>query len=702
PDALAVIGADRTYSFAELDARSSQIAHALIGLGVPVCGRVAIVMQRRADLVVAVLGALKAGVAYVPFDPGDPPRRIATLLAQAQVSAVIRDRDVELAELGVPVLAINDPAIDDQPARDPGVAVTPDDPAYLIFTSGSTGTPKAVVIEHRSAVNLARALHAQIYQPLVQALGRPLRLTLNAPVSFDASVKQIVQLLNGHCLCVVPDDARRDGATLLRLIEDGQIDGLDCTPSHLKLLLSAGLADRTTAWPRVVLVGGERIDRETWALLARHPAQFYNMYGPTETTVNASITRITADAVPNIGRAIHNARVYVLDAALQPLPIGVPGELCVGGVGVARGYFAAPEPTAQRFVPDPFTATGGGRLYRTGDAARLLPGGALEFLGRIDDQVKIRGHRIEPGEIVAALLEHPGIEDAVVVAAGDGPDARLIAYLVSAGMVESTRLKAELAQLNPNETDYLYDEIYVRHTYFQHDIALPEHAVVLDVGANIGMFSLYVAHHYPDAKLFAFEPLPPIFDRLEANLARHAPHTRRFAFGLSARDAEVEFTFYPGYSMMSGQAAYADAAAEVDVIKTYLRNDRDATGGSELLLEHVDELLADRFRAEPHACAVRRLSDVIRAEGIERIDLLKVDVQRAERDVLDGIDDEHWPAIAQLVMEVHDGTGTATEGRAGELMELLEARGFEVHVEQDRILQGTDRYNLYALRPGRA
>ena len=699
PDALAVVSAGVRYTYGELEARANRLAHRLIASGITPESRVAVLLPRCADLVTAVLGILKAGAAYVPLDPDSPGKRNAALLLSASVGAAVVDDATSGVAAGAGIAAVNvsDPALDGEPATDPHAAVTPRSAAYLIFTSGSTGTPKAVVVEHRSAVNLARALQSRVYD------GRErLTVSLNAPVSFDASVKQIVQLLNGHTLAVVPDEARQDGAALLRYVVDAEIDALDCTPSHLKLLMSAGFAAWDSPYPSIVLVGGEAIDRVTWDVLARHRARFFNVYGPTEATVNAAVDRITEGAVPAIGRAIANARLYVLDAALRPVPVGVPGELCIGGAGVARGYFASPELTALRFVADPFADEPGARMYRSGDEVRLLADGRVEFIGRIDDQVKVRGFRIEPGEIEAALRAHPGISDAVVVARDDAADgARLVAYVTpnDRAAADPAEFTSGLAQLNANETRYLYDEIFAKHTYLRHGVRLAPDACVFDVGANIGMFSMYVARHAERARLYAFEPLPPIFAKLELNLARHAGAAKLFAFGLSDGERGESFTYYPGYSMMSGQQAYADAGAEIRVIKTFLQNEQSAGTDTAALMEHADELLAERFRAETFACRVRRLSDVMREQGVDRIDLLKIDVQRAEIDVLRGIDAADWPRIAQVVMEVHDGARSATEGRIGILLDLLKGEGFDVHVEQDPLLHGTDRYNVYAYRP---
>ncbi len=412
-----------------------------------------------------------------------------TTKPQPRIKAVLLDRDW--------------PAIARQPDALPAVAVPPDAPAYVIYTSGSTGRPKGAVISHRNALNLAAALDQIVTAEVVTTkkddaplgsddfsrpspLGsddfsrpvttevvttkrgrRPLRVSLNAPLAFDASVQQWSMLLYGHTLVVIPDDLRGDADALLAFIRRHHLDQLDCVPSQLKLLLDAGLLDPDAPWtPAILFPGGEAIDPATWQAIANAPATaFFNMYGPTECTVDSTTALASAHpGRPVIGRPLANVRTYVLDRYLQPVPIGVPGELCIAGAGVGLGYLNRPDLTAEKFVPDPFvnhesanqritnqqTANhqfeiqdsrfeirhspfANSRLYRTGDLVRWLPDGHIEFLGRTDFQVKVRGFRIELGEIEAALMRHPAVKEAVVLARADrSGDKRLVAYVVPA------------------------------------------------------------------------------------------------------------------------------------------------------------------------------------------------------------------------------------------------------------------------------
>jgi non-ribosomal peptide synthetase component F len=280
-------------------------------------------------------------------------------------------------------------------------------------------------------VNLATALDRAAVSPRAAS---PLRVSLNGPLAFDTSVKQILQLLAGHTLCIVPEDVRLDPEALLVWLARESIHVFDCTPSQLRPLLAAGLLERPGLSLRRVLVAGEPIDTETWRVLARSVRiRFFNLYGPTECTVDAAVCEIRpGPGRPVIGRPVANTQIHILDRHRRPVPVGATGELWIGGEGVARGYWRRPELTAERFLPDPFRAVEGARLYRTGDLGRFRGDGDIELVGRADRQVKFRGFRIELEEIEAVLVEHPAVESAVVLLREDGPARRLAAYVVPA------------------------------------------------------------------------------------------------------------------------------------------------------------------------------------------------------------------------------------------------------------------------------
>ncbi|RPA01074.1 non-ribosomal peptide synthetase [Burkholderia pseudomallei] len=417
PEAAAVICGDETLSYTDLDARANRLAHYLRGQGVGPDTRVGLALGRGVEMMTGLLAILKAGGAYVPLDPGYASERLRAILDDSRPAIVLADaagRAALDALAGAPPIAdlhadaSRWSALPSTPPRVEGL--TPRHLAYVIYTSGSTGQPKGVMVEHASVVNLWRALDEAIYRTHPSAR----RVSLNASIAFDSLVKQWVQLLSGRTLVVVPEPVRFDGRRLLDAIGRDRIDVFDCTPSQLALIEGArGPEDE--AYPQVTLVGGEAIGEGMWSELASVSSRtYYNVYGPTECTVDATLARITAEHAPHIGGPLANVRAYVLNERLSPAPVGVRGELYIGGAGVARGYLNRPELTRERFIDDPFVA--GGRLYRTGDLARWRTDGRLEYLGRNDFQVKIRGFRIELGEIEAQLAKVTGVREVVVLA----------------------------------------------------------------------------------------------------------------------------------------------------------------------------------------------------------------------------------------------------------------------------------------------
>ena len=711
PEAIAVSYEAEQLSYRELNERANQVGHYLQGLGVGPEVLVGLCLERSLELVVGLLGILKAGGAYVPVDPQYPVERQGWMLGDAGVNLVLtQSRLVEqLRAQAVRMVALDGEweAISKESKENPSSAAVSRNVAYVIYTSGSSGQPKGVLVEHRSVINLWTALERGVYE---QA-GQVKCVSMNAPLGFDASVKQVVQLLNGRRLCVVPETVRQEPAALLRYVRAQGIEVLDTTPSQLRQLLGEAAAG-VGSLPAVVLVGGEAVERELWQQLGEQAGTvYYNLYGPTECTVDASVS-LVRPGLPVIGRPLANVRLYLLDERGEPVPVGVRGELYIGGAGVARGYWGRAALTAERFVADRWSGKSGERLYRSGDLGRYLPGGEVEFLGRADGQVKIRGHRVEVGEVEAALREYEGVKDCVVVAGAEASgERRLIAYVIGAGgQAAMARELPEaglyelpnglaISQQNKNETEYLYDEIFQKQTYLRHGMKLRRGACVFDVGANIGLFSLFVCGQAPGARVYCFEPIKQIYESLRVNSALYGEQVAVFDYGLSNREREAAFTYYPHYTMMSGLSAYADAAAEVRVIESYLEN--EARGGSEAaarLWAEREELLAGRFEQRTEHCRLRALSDVMQEQGVGQIDLLKVDVQRAELEVLEGIRGEDWQKIKQVVMEVHDGVGEASEGRVEQIRALLEEQGFVVVSEQDELLVGTDRHNLYGWR----
>jgi amino acid adenylation domain-containing protein len=438
-------------SYAELEARANRLARRLRRLGVGPESRVGLLVERTPELVVALLAVLKAGGAYVPLDPDHPVERLAMALADSGAEVVVTQRAVwERLGEGLPdaaaargghrqLLVLDDPQERERTAAEPAarlaVEVWAESLAYVIYTSGSTGRPKGVELAHGAVVNFLRAM-AQ--RPGLEAGAVVPALTT---VSFDIAVLEIfLPLAVGARVEMMSRQEAADGEKLGRRLAHDGATLLQATPAGWQVLVESGW--RAEAGLRA-LCGGEALSWELAGKLVGGGCELWNVYGPTETAVWSAVRRVDEDARPEggggsgaavpLGRPIANLAFYVVDARGRPVPVGVVGELWIGGAGLARGYRGRPELTAERFVPDPFGPMSGARLYRTGDLVRWLAGGELEFLGRLDHQVKVRGFRIELGEIEAALLRQPGVEQAVVVALGEAGERRLVAYLVAPG-----------------------------------------------------------------------------------------------------------------------------------------------------------------------------------------------------------------------------------------------------------------------------
>lgn len=451
PDRVAVVCGEERLTYAELNERADRLARRLLAFGAAPDTRVGIHLSRSTGMVVAALGVLKSGAAYVPLDPSYPFDRIAFMLEDSAIPLLVTEQALldELPATDAMPICIDDDEEFDTTTE--SASAGPDNLAYVIYTSGSTGRPKGVMVDHRAAVNLALAHQQSIYAHHVSESG--LRVSLNAPLAFDACVERLLLLLFGHTVYVIPETVRQDTDAMLAYVERHALDVLDFTPSQFRLLIDAGLIDRPGITARLVLVGGEPIDEQLWQTLAKQDrVDFFNVYGPTECTINSSICRIsTSPTRATIGHPLANVEVYIMDQQQQPVPQGITGEILVGGAGLSRGYLGKPGLTAEKFVPHPFATRPGQRLYHTGDRARFLPDGQIEFLGRVDGQVKIRGFRIELGEIEAALLDHHEVSEAAVVARDDDASGkRLAAYVVAtADGIDLDALRRRLAQRLP-------------------------------------------------------------------------------------------------------------------------------------------------------------------------------------------------------------------------------------------------------------
>ena len=430
PEAVAVIFEGQQLTYQGLNQRANQLAYHLRALGVGPEVLVGLCVERSLEMVIGLLGILKAAGAYVPLDATYPEERLNVMMEDAQVKLVLTQQKLlrRLPKNGSQAICLDSDwrAIAQRTQENPFWEVSPDSTAYAIYTSGSTGKPKGVQILHRGVVNFLNSMREQ---PAITEQDLLLAVTT---ISFDiAGLELYLPLTVGARVVLASRKIASDGARLSELINRSEPTVMQATPATCRMLMDAGWQGSEKL---KILCGGEALRRDLADRLLERAHSVWNLYGPTETTIWSTVHRVEAgNGSISIGRPIANTQIYVLDSHYQPVPIGLPGELYIGGAGLARGYLNQPALTAEKFIPDPFSDNLDDRLYRTGDLARCLPDGNIEYLGRVDHQVKIRGFRVELGEIEVALGHHPALREVLVVAREETPgDTRLVAYVVSA------------------------------------------------------------------------------------------------------------------------------------------------------------------------------------------------------------------------------------------------------------------------------
>ncbi|HEY6351411.1 MAG TPA: amino acid adenylation domain-containing protein [Candidatus Angelobacter sp.] len=701
PDEIAVSCAGQRLTYRELNTKADRLARRIRALGVKRGFLVAICAERSLEMVIALLGTMKAGAAYVPLDPAYPKDRLAYMIADSDSRLLLTHTTLacRLPEHNAATLYLDANWLEeDNPAGDHLPALSAEDLAYVIYTSGSTGLPKGAMNTHGGIRN--RLLWMQD----AYCLTPQDRVLQKTPFSFDVSVWELFwPLLAGARLVLAQPGGHQDSQYLVQTIQREQITTIHFVPSMLRVFLEEPDLSNCASLRRVIC-SGEVLPRPLQdKFFEKLNCELHNLYGPTEAAVDVTAWRCDPkdglDAVP-IGRPISNIQIHVLDQDMRVLPPGSTGELFIAGAGLARGYWRRPELTAEKFVPNPLSSFGGERLYRTGDLGRYLSGETIEFLGRADSQIKVRGFRIELGEVESVLLRHPRVKETAVLAWADNTDGlRLAAYVAPHGpwlpAGEDTHELPNgmvVAEQNRNETEYLYDEIFVRQAYLRHGIIIPANACIFDIGANIGLFSLFADQHAPGGRIYAFEPIGPVFEKLARNVSQCGSQIKIFQAGIAAEDGEAEFVYYPRHSMLSAMSAHADRGQARAILKQSLQNQQNA--GSKLaqeLSEPIDEILAAQLQGETWKAQLRSISQIMRDEQIERIDLLKIDVEGAELDVLRGIRPEDWKKIRQVVVESHGRNEILHAVTA-----LLESAGFLVKIEQEALLEGTAMRNVYA------
>ncbi len=575
PDATAIKFEARAWTYRELDEAANRLAHELIGRGVTAGALVGLCLERSDLAVVGMLAIAKAGAGYVPVDPHLPPKRREAIVSAAGVThAVATERtaaylpdgcDTVLVDADLTVCA-------DRPAARPAVDTTDDSPAYVLFTSGSTGTPKGVLVGHgQLAAYLDGALDrlglsGKIDSVALSTLGTDLGNTALFP-----------PLLSGGCLLVVSPDVSADAQALAELLAGETYDLLKITPSHLEAVFAVAEAPEALMPREALVVGGEPIGWGSFNLFQGFlgDCRCYNHYGPTETTVGVLCGEVTrndlaglASTVP-LGTPMRHARVYVLDPDLRPVPVGVPGELWIGGSSVSQGYVNGTDEQQERFVDDPFSP--GGRMYRSGDKARLLPGHVVEFLGRVDRQIKVRGFRVELGEIEAVMRTHPRVTSSLVVEAGESTARHLVGYVIDTA---GSRGNAEWLR------EYLVDRLP--------EFMIPSHFVAMTAfpvtsTGKIDRALLPDPGSYNEGSTSYVEPRTPTEKKVADIMAR--------LLLLERAGADDDFFDIGGHSLLAPQLI-AKLRDEFGV-NIKLRNLFERPAVSELA-EFVDELLAKK------------------------------------------------------------------------------------------------------------
>jgi len=474
PDAIALVFEDWHLNYDELNRKANRLAHYLQTLGVKPDVIVGICFERSLEMIIGLLGILKAGGSYLPLDPGYPKNRLRFMVEDAQIKILLTQerlfhelKEIFRVEEGILPVFLDKEWEDTFSVKEenPVSDVRPDNLAYIIYTSGSTGQPKGVMIAHSGLCNLAKT---QIQTFGVSSESRVLQFF---SLNFDASVSEIVMALcSGACLCLAHPNDILPGSILKQFLRKKEISHVTLTPSVLAVLGSGGLPAL-----QVLIVAGESCPAKLISMWSEG-RRVFNAYGPTENTVCASIMECRGasyaqkSSPPPIGKPVNNVRIHILDDCLEPVPIGSTGEIHIGGVGLARGYLNRPELTKEKFIPDPFNDASDARLYKSGDLGRYLSDGNIEFLGRTDDQVKVRGFRIEPGEIETILKQHPAVQQNVVLPQEDKQkDKRLVAYVVPAPFSEKAAKQENDLQSYISQRQSLVEQVY-KQTVNQRDI----------------------------------------------------------------------------------------------------------------------------------------------------------------------------------------------------------------------------------------
>lgn len=696
PKDTALIEGDLKVTYEQLNYASTHLANKLRKTGHQKCQPIGLHLKRGISRVVSILAVLKTGSAYVPIDPDLPKGRKEYQLKQADCSVLICDEDYKMDDVQALKYFLNTVPIEnnDEP-------INGSDLAYILFTSGTTGKPKGVEVMHQNVLSLL------LEEPIIKITERDV-WTLFHNYHFDFSVWEMWgALLYGGKLVVLRDDEVKELDLFADIIHQQKVTILNQTPMVFYLvkdILINKFSKEQLALSKVIF-GGDKLSPFLLTDFAeKFPfVELINMYGITETTIHVTAKRLSINTlnqkVSNIGRSIPSLSVFVVDQYANLLPLGIPGQLVVTGKGLSKGYLKDSVLTKKKFSKLPFLSEKG---YFSGDRVRWLPSEDLEYLGRIDYQLKIRGHRVEATEIEWAIEKFNFIKQAIVLKKEDGESERLLGFLEpfepfktleEVGSffpnLQTTQLPNghPIFHLNETETQFMYKEIIKDDGYRLDNLQLSSTPTIIDAGANIGMFTLICSQLWPEAEIFAFEPIPEIFECLSANARMlNAEGIHLFNEGLSDLEGKLELTYYPFNTVMSG-------AGESDhqILEAFLKEQYDISSLEGT--ENMDQVLKEALDGIELSCSVRSISNLINNYNLDKIDLLKVDVEDWEEKIIDGIQDDHWTNIDRVIIEVHN-----KEGRLNRIKKFLSEKGYIIEIEQTKELKGTSLYNLIAFR----
>ncbi|MBD7912902.1 non-ribosomal peptide synthetase, partial [Clostridium cibarium] len=695
PNKVAVVFEEKELTYKELNKRANKLARTLRRKGVKPNCLVGVMVERSLEMIVGIIAVLKAGGAYVPIDPHYPEDRIEYIVNDSKMNIFItQNKFMKKVKLNGDILDIEDKSIYEEDDNDLVKVNLPEHLAYIIYTSGSTGKPKGVIITHGSVINTILDINQKFN------INEEDKIIGLSSVCFDLSVFDIFgALIVGATLVEIKD--QRDANEIIEVLEKHSITVWNSVPAIMYMLIKSVKDEFLNKSLKLVMLSGDWIPLELPNEIKKHfsNAETISLGGATEASIWSIYYPIkeVKDEWVSIpyGMPLANQKYYVLGKQMEVCPYGVTGELYIGGIGLANGYINYIEKTKKAFIMhDEF-----GMLYRTGDWGRFNRDGYIEFLGRRDEQVKIRGYRIELGDIEDNLKKHPVIRNAVVLQKESKEKGKYIAAYVETdinnfpiidGKVRYTLPNnMSIAHLNKNETDFMYKEIFEEQNDLKHGISIKDGDCIFDIGANIGLFSLLINNICKNVKVFAFEPIPDLFNLLEINARLYGTDTKVFNCGLSNKNTETVFTFYPKASIMSNK--YGNIESDKETFIQTLKSDEETV--NEEQENYYSEMLEGRFEAKEIVCKMKTISEIIKENNIDKINLLKIDVEKSEMDVLDGISDRDWDKIEQVVVEVND-----SNGRLNTVVNLFEGHGYKVQTDKDSEFENTNIYNVFAIK----